>query len=361
MKNTSSRASIDPSPRLVIDRSSLAANYDTLNRLTGTADVAGVVKADSYGLGADALAPVLHSAGCRTFFVANCAEGERVRTSLGPGPDIFVLNGFWPSESERLNAHTLCPVLNSPDELADLRTYAPELGFALHFDTGISRLGFSTAQTSDLFADAARLEGLSLKLVMSHLACADTPEHPLNAQQLHRFRRIRSVFSGIPASLANSAGILLGEDYHFDLVRPGIGLYGGAPSAGPFSPVLPVARIDAPILQVRELEPGDTVGYGAEFTVDRPLRTATVNLGYADGILRACHRATARIHGKPAPLIGRVSMDLIAIDISAAPQARAGDSVSFLGEDLDAFAAAGGAANYELLVRLGSRFQRVYL
>lgn len=353
-----------PAPRLIIDLAAIKRNYAALQTLAPTANVGAVVKANGYGLGAAEVVPALAEAGCRCFYVAHTSEAREAREALAGRPaDIFVFNGFWPSELDELRQLSLYPVINDLQQLDDLRDLAPDLPCALHFDTGMSRLGLDAAETDTLIADPARLEALDVRQIMSHLACADEPQHPLNEQQRQRFERIRQAFAGIPASLSNSAGVLLGQAYHFDMLRPGLALFSGMSAPERPSPFEPVVAIDAPILQIRTLQPGDAVGYGASWQADRPRRVATVAAGYADGLLRAFgNGGYGRIGETRVPILGRVSMDLICVDIDAvtAP-VRPGDPVRFLGGDIEDMADSAATISYEFLVRLGIRFDRSYL
>ncbi|WP_323763161.1 alanine racemase [Maricaulis sp.] len=353
-----------PAPRLIIDLAAIQRNYAALQTLAPTATVGAVVKANGYGLGAAEVVPALADAGCRCFYVAHTSEAREAREALAGRPaDIFVFNGFWPSDLEELRQLSLFPVINDLHQLDDLRMLAPDLPCAIHFDTGMSRLGLDAAETETLLADPARIDALDVRQIMSHLACADEPDHPLNEQQRQRFERIRHAFPGIPASLSNSAGVLLGQGYHFDMLRPGLALFSRMPAPGRTSPFEPVVTIDAPILQIRTLQPGDNVGYGASWTADRPRRVATVAAGYADGLLRAFgNGGYGRIGDARVPILGRVSMDLICVDIDAVDEpVRPGDPVRFLGADIEDMAGSAATISYEFLVRLGIRFDRSYL
>ncbi|RKQ95552.1 MULTISPECIES: alanine racemase [Maricaulis] len=352
-----------PAPRLIIDLAAIQRNYAKLQALAPTAEVGAVVKANAYALGATEIIPALAEVGCRQFYTAHTAEGVEARQALaGRAAAIYVFNGFWPSELPTLRAHGLIPVVNTLDQLASLRATAPDLPCALHLDTGMNRLGLGRMETEHLLTHRDLLDGLDVRQIMSHLACADAPAHPLNAAQLERFSTIRAAFPDIPASLANSAGALLGQAWHFDVLRPGLALYGGTPAPGHPSPFEATVRIDAPILQIRELEAGDTLGYGATWTAERPMRVATIAAGYADGLLWASAKGGAG-HVGPVrtPILGRVSMDLIAVDLTdVKTPLEPGMPVSFLGEHLDDIAEAAGTISYEFLVRLGIRFDRVY-
>ena len=322
-----------------------------------------VVKANAYGLGAVEVVPALADAGCRHFYVAHTSEGEEARRALGDREaEIFVFNGFWPAELDALKTFNLYPVINDLGQARQLAETAPDLPCAIHFDTGINRLGLDGPESQALL-ETGLVDALHVRQFMSHLACGDEPQHPLNDSQLTRFRKIAgSAPDSVQCSLANSAGVLLGADFHFDILRPGLALYGGAPNPSESSPFQVCVQIEAPILQIRQLQPGDQVGYGATWTAQEPTRTATVAAGYADGILRACGEGgMARLNGQLVPILGRVSMDLISVDLSeydGDPQP--GEAVCFLGEDLDLLAEHAGAISYELLVRLGIRFDRVY-
>ena len=353
----------EPAPRLIIDLATIQSNYAKIQDLAPGADAGAVVKANAYGLGATEVVPALADAGCRTFYVAHTQEGREARTALAGRPaDIYVFNGFWPAELPALREADLFPVINELAQLEQLRDQAPDLPCALHFDTGMNRLGLGPAETDALIADPARLDAIDVRQIMSHLACADEPVYPLNSLQLKRFVRIREAFPGIPASLSNSAGVLLGPDFHFDVLRPGLALYGGVPAPGHASPFEPAVTIDAPILQIRDLRPGDTVGYGATYTADRPRRIATVAAGYADGLLRAFgNGGYGRIGETRAPILGRVSMDLIGVDVTdVTDPIGPGDPVCFLGGDIEDMADSAATISYEFLVRLDLRFHRIF-
>ena len=338
----------------------VAANFVTLRERAGAA--AAVVKADAYGLGLSGVVPALLDAGCDSFFVARLEEGIALRALLdskkgAPQARIFVLDGAPPGAAPALTARKLIPVLGSLDEIASWKTGEA----ALHVDTGMNRLGLPP---EDVAEAARRLKGIELKLVMSHLACGDDPASPMNAQQLARFRDALTRLPSAPASLAASGGVFLGKDYHFDLARPGIGLYGGHPQPGHgANPMACAVRLTARVLQVREVAPGESVGYGASFRAARPSTIATIALGYADGVLRgAAARAGAVIRGQIAPFAGRVSMDLIGLDVTGIAGVVAGDEAELFGPSLpvDEAAASWGAISYELLTGLSRRVPRVY-
>jgi alanine racemase len=353
-----------PAPRLVIDLAAIQRNYATLQRLAPAAEIGAVVKANAYGLGAARVIPALADAGCRTFYVAHTTEGREARGALaGRQADIFVFNGFWPSELASLREARLLPVINDLHQLDQLRELAPDLPCAIHIDTGMNRLGLGPNATQTLVDNPDWLAGLDVRQIMSHLACSHEPAHPLNARQLERFNAVRDRFPHIPASFANSGGAMLDARYHFDILRPGLALYGGHPTHDCANPFDPAVRVEAPVLQVRTIRAGDCAGYGAIFTATREMRIATVATGYADGLLRACgDGGFGRIGEARLPIIGRISMDLTTLDLSEVTDPVApGDWVSFLGEDIEPMAQAARTITYEFLVRLGLRFQRVYL
>lgn len=357
-------------PRLLVDLDALARNYARLKDASGEAETGAVVKADAYGLG---LAPVVRrllKEGCKTFFVANVDEGAQVR-ALADHVRVYVFNGLMEGGEAPMLRLDLSPVLNSLDQLdlwiAARRKRPDAAPAALFVDTGMNRLGLTPAQTDDVL-DRRDLAGDEVDLILSHFACAATPGHPMNAAQIARFRpllaHLRTRFPKARASMANSAGVFLPDAPAFDLTRPGVALYGGAPWENRTIAMDAVAHLHAPILQVRDLAPGDTVGYGAECVIERPTRAATVALGYADGFLRAAGgRGYGVVAGRRAPILGRVSMDLITVDVTdAGPAARAGGLVEFLGAKalVDDQADAAGTANYEFLARLGPRCERSY-
>jgi alanine racemase len=352
--------------RLTIDLGALVANWRTVARLSGPAQAAAVVKGDAYGTGAAQAAAALAAAGCRTFFVALPSEGAAVRAAA-PSADVYVLNGFAAGAGAFHVAHRLRPVLGGSGEIAD---WLAETGgggepAALHVDTGMHRLGLAMPEAAALAADSAAIARLRPALVMSHLACADTPDHPLNARQAARFDEVRALFPSIPGSLANSAAVAGLPYLCHDLTRPGIALYGGRWSAAA-APLSAVATLEARIVQVRDVSPGETVGYGAAFAADRPARVAILAVGYADGYHRRAGDggAVAAIGGVRVPLAGRISMDLTAVDVTGLPPGAAerGGWVELYGPTVpvDDVAAAAGTIGYELLTAMGRRFERVY-
>ena len=341
--------------RLTIDAAALARNWRHLAGLSA-ARCGAVVKADAYGHGAAAVAPALAKAGCDTFFVALEAEGVALRAAL-PEATIYVLNGIF-GGAENARRHALRPFISSHDALAD---WPADLPFALNIDTGMNRLGLSVP---DALAIAARTPAPAL--IASHFACADMPDHSLNRAQEAAFAAVRHAFPAVPASLANSAALLTRPGAHYDLTRPGIALYGSAPVSG-IPPLEPTARLEARVIQVRTAEAGETVGYGAAETLTRRTDIAIVSLGYADGYLRAAGGrdlvagAPAALNDAPARLIGRVSMDLIAVDVTGLP-CRRGDLIELIGPNVpvDTVAEHAGTIGYELLTGLSRRAERVY-
>ncbi|MBK7457579.1 MAG: alanine racemase [Betaproteobacteria bacterium] len=354
---------------LAIDLGAIVANWRLLKARVGGADCAAVLKADAYGLGAAQVGPALAAAGCRQFFVAHLDEAIVLKPLLPRDATLSVLHGPLPGSEAEFVAHGVRPVLNSQAQIDAWRALAHrldrELGAIVQVDTGMARLGLDERELRALADDRGAFFGLRVELVMSHLACADDPAHPANAAQLVRFAAARRSLPQAPASLANSSGIFLGGDYHFDLVRPGAALYGLAPAAGAPNPMRPVLRLQARVIQVRELPAGTPVGYGHAWSSDRPSRIATASVGYADGWLRSLgNRASVWAGEVELPIVGRVSMDTVTIDATALPPdaLRPGDAVDLIGPscDVDRVAAQAGTIGYEMLTRLGRRFSRVH-
>jgi alanine racemase len=353
---------------LEVDLAGIAANWRLLARRVAPAGCAAVVKADAYGLGAARVAPALAAAGCRRFFVATIEEGIALRGLLPESAEIAVLNGLLPGSAGDFAEFRLIPVLNDPGQIAEWRFAAARQGEGLailHLDTGMARLGLTTREFDGLADDLCQSDPIRWRALISHLACSDEPQHPLNDLQLARFAAARRRLPVLPASLAASFGIFLGPGFHFDFVRPGAALYGVNPQPGCPNPMHQIVRLRARILQIREVDRGQTVGYGAAHVMDAPGRLATVPVGYADGWLRSLsHRGSGRIADKRVPLLGRVSMDLVVFDVSGVDPAfaRPGDLIDLLAEDygLDAVAADAGTIGYEILTALGRRYHRVY-
>ncbi len=338
---------------LTIDLTTIVDNWRSLDHLT-RCETAAVVKADAYGLGIDQVAPALAEAGVRQFFVAVAEEGVILRRVLGPGPVINVFSGHMPGDADMISEAHLTPMINSVDQLLLHVESLPNHAFGLQLDSGMNRLGMEPAEWAALREIAL---SQNPKLIMSHLACADTPGHPMNTDQLESFKSMTEGLD-IPKSLAATGGVLLGEKYHFDLTRPGIGLYGGLP----FEDAAPVVTLDVPVIQVRDVETGEPVGYGNAFVAKRPTKVATVSAGYADGLIRAMGGAAVFTHdGHELPVLGRVSMDLITVDVSDLSAVH--DSLQLMGQDetVDSVAAAAGTIGYEILTSLGARYRRVYL
>lgn len=355
---------------LTIDLGAVVANYRLLARTAATG-CAAVVKADAYGLGMTRVAPALAAAGCRAFFVALADEGIALRRIL-PTADIYVLNGPPIGAEGDLVAQDLIPVLNDLGQAARWAAAAAgreaPLRAVIHIDTGMNRLGLDRAETARLAAEPDRLSGVEVVYLMSHLACAEEADHPMNAAQLAAFRAARQTLRALPggASFANSSGIFLGPDYRFDLVRPGAALYGVNPTPDKPNPMAQPVHLQGRIIQLRDVDRPMTVGYGATHSVARKGKIITVSVGYADGYLRSLsNRGSARIGAVSLPVLGRVSMDLITLDASDAPDAavRPGALVDLIGpgHDIDALADEAGTTGYEILTSLGHRYARRYI
>ncbi|MCA1438975.1 alanine racemase [Ensifer sp. IC4062] len=370
---------LSASNRLTIDLAALADNWRAMNERSGTARAAAVLKADAYGLGIAQAAPALYAAGARDFFVANAEEGVELRP-LVPDGRIYILAGMWPGNEELFFDNDLVPIINSEEQLAVFMAALSERGdhpCVLHVDTGMNRLGLSVEEAVALANDPARPASFSPVLIMSHLACGDDPKLPMNLYQLERFREVAAAFEGVPASLANSGGVFLGRDYHFDLTRPGIAVYGGEAVSGAINPMKPVVTAEARIIQVRTVPSGATASYGASARFARESRIATVAIGYADGYHRSVSGggvtlrqampsgAYGFLHGRKVPHVGRVTMDLSLFDVTDLPEkaVRAGDYIELFGRNvaIDDVARAGGTIGYELLTSLGHRYYRSYI
>ena len=353
--------------RLTIDLDALAANHAALRARAGGAEVAPAVKGDGYGLGAVQVTERLWAEGARTFYVARLAEGLALRRALGDrAATIYVLDGATPGSGDALEGANLVPVLNSLPQIEawNAQARSNRLKAALHVDTGMNRLGLRLEEVKVLVGATDRLKHLELDLVVSHLACADEPAHPLNARQLERFHEVARLLPGRRLSLANSAGLFLGEAYRFDQARPGVSLYGGGPEGRPHPEIRAVVTVEAPILQVRVVPRGESVGYGAGWTAEETTRVAIVAAGYADGVPRAAYpRGAAWFDGARRPIVGRVSMDLIAVDVTDCDAARPGAMVELFGPNLpvDEAAEASGTTAYERLTRLTLRATRRYV
>ena len=356
--------------RLTVRLGAIVENYRACQRLAAPAAVAGVVKADGYGMGMIPAARALAETGCDTFFVARLEEGIALHPVV-PRARIFVLDGAPPDAVPALIANNLTPSLNSLSEIAAWSAAAREMrsvfDAAIHIDTGMNRLGLPGDELATLSAEAnKRLDGLRVALWISHLACADDPTAKMNWTQLDRFKTALAMLPPAPASFASSGGIMLGKEYLFDMVRPGIGLYGGKPQSQRPNPFKVVAVLTGRILQLRRVNRGETVGYGATFRIERPTTLATVALGYADGLMRAIsNRGQAAIAGQRVPVAGRVSMDLITLDVTDVPPRalEVGGDVEFLGDTitLDELAAAANTVPYEIITSFKSRVAHHYV
>jgi alanine racemase len=338
---------------LTIDLDAIAANWHALGRLS-QGETGAVVKADGYGCGAAQVATRLAREGARRFFVATAEEGANLRRALGDGPEINVFSGHMASDTGLIRDHALTPMLNSPEQAARHRAALPEAPYGVQLDSGMNRLGMEAA---DWAATRLSLEAGPLTLVMSHLACADEPGRAENASQLKQFTDMTAGVTA-PRSLSATGGILLGSDYHFDLTRPGIGLYGGLP----FRDAQPVVQLSLPVIQIRDVAESEFVGYGGSFIAKRMTRIATVSAGYADGLIRYMS-GVAQLHDQEriCRLAGRVSMDLLTVDITDLPAAP--DHLDILGphQTVDTLAEAAGTIGYEILTSLGPRYQRRYI
>jgi len=357
---------------LTVDLGSIVANWQALARRAMPTECAAVIKADGYGCGIEPVAAILAKAGCRTFFVADLAEAKRAR-AVAPSAAIYVLNGLMPNMASAFADIHARPVIGSMVELAEWDAFCSAHewrgGAALHVDTGMNRLGISAGEAAAL-APRIRSENHGITLLMSHLACAELPEHPLNDQQIKLFREVRVLYRGIPSSLANSSGVFLGSAAHCDMVRPGVALYGVNPTPGRSNPMRAVVELRGRIVQVRTVQRGETVGYDATWTAKRTTRIAITAVGYADGYLRAASATddipggSAIVAGKRCMLAGRISMDLLAIDITDLPDGagRRGDMATLIGDEItiDDLANAAGTIGYEVLTGLGRRYHRAY-
>lgn len=359
---------------LTINLAALRANWGELNRRSGAAECAGVIKADAYGLGLGEIARALTAEGCATFFVATLSEARAIRDAQ-PGAAIYVLDGLLPGASPHYAGFDLRPCLSSLAEVREWAAYCDatrrKLRAAVHIDTGMHRLGMQADEIDALAGPERELfDHFELSLVMSHLACADEPDNPMNERQRQKFDALRAKLPPAPASLANSGGTFLGPAFHYDLVRPGIALYGGRALEGRPNPMQWVVQFQARILQIRDVPAGEAIGYGASYRTQRPSRIATIACGYADGFLRSLSGPTGKpgpvgfIGEHPVKVVGRVSMDLITVDVTDVPAKEAvrGAWVEVLGRrtTIDDLTDRAGTIGYELLTRLGRRVLRVY-
>ncbi len=357
---------------LTIDLDAIVTNWRLLGNKALPSECAAVVKADAYGCGTIPVTRALAHAGCKTFFVATLDEARSVR-AVAPSATIYVLDGFFPNTGDAFAQIDCCPVIGEATELAEWDVFRKASGWqggaAIHIDTGMNRLGFTMEEAQALLP---RIMGGNhgMTLVMSHLVSAETPSHPMNAHQVAAFREIASLFTDVPASLANSSGIFLRDHFHFDMVRPGAALYGVNPTPQSPTPMKPVVDLKVRIVQTRDIDRGETVGYGATWTARRPTHLAIISAGYADGYFRAAggvdgtRSAEVMVAGQRCPVAGRISMDLMAIDVTDVPRhaVRRGGLVTLIGEGItvDELAHHFGTIGYEVLTSLGKRYARVY-
>ncbi|WP_072395382.1 alanine racemase [Hyphomicrobium sp. CS1GBMeth3] len=354
---------------LTVDLAALRENYRALAARLAPVRAAAVVKADGYGLGASRVAPAVFDAGCRDFFVAHFHEALPLKAVLPIEARLFVLNGLHPGAEARCAAAGIIPVLNSLEQLqawsSCAETFGRELPAVLQFDTGMSRLGLSETDAQALATEPTLLRGIHLLFVMSHLASADDPDNPQNREQLAELHRFAARFPGIGLCLSNSGGIFLDTDFHGALARPGIALYGGAPTANSPSPMRPVVRLDVRVIQTRNVPAEARVGYSGTYVAKAGTRLATIAAGYADGLPHALsNRGAAYFDGTRLPIVGRVSMDTITLDASALPTGamKPGSLVEIIGpnQSLERIATDAGTISYEILTRLGRRYHRQY-
>ncbi len=350
---------------LSVDLSAILANYQLLQRKAGGAAIAASIKANAYGLGATHVAPVLERAGCRHYFVASVSEGIALRAVTAH--TIYVFGGIHAGDHDAFAAYNLIPVLNSLDDIARWKA-GP---CAVFFDTGMNRLGLGADETARVLAAPQLLRHLDVRVFISHFACSEDAPHPLNALQLDRFAAIRAAlaahYPNALWSLCNSSGIMHFGQVHYDMVRPGYALYGGNPTPETANPMRPVVTLQSRVLQTRHVAAGDTIGYSATHRFDEAAETATIFLGYADGVTRKLSNSAGQVYwqGQPCPILGRISMDLATIGISHLkdPKPQAGDMVEVLGphQDIDALAGFAGTIGYEILTSLGLRYARRYI
>lgn len=358
---------LPPAAVLTVDLDAIAANWHDLRRRHPWGDVAAVVKADAYGLGAGPVVRRLLAEGVRHLFVADLEEALALRPLVPAGAMLAVLGGLVAGAEAEAAARGIVPVLNEPAGLARWRAQAAAGGRSLpailHIDTGMNRLGFGRGELETLAQDAAALAGIDLRFVMTHFVASEEPDHPLNRDQRARFHAWRARLPAVPTSVANSSGIFLGAAAASDLARPGAALYGINPTPGRPNPMRSVVTLEARILQLREVAAGESVGYNATWVAGRPSRIATVAAGYADGYLRSLSgRGVGIVGGRNVPLVGRVSMDLLTFDVTDAPEAAPGGFVRLIGPDLppEAVAERAGTNAYEILTALGRRYRRQY-
>lgn len=354
---------------LTIDLQALRHNYATIAKRIAPTRAAAVVKADSYGLGAHRVAPAFYEAGCRDFFVAHLGEAIALRPFLNPDATLYVLNGLQPGTEAACAREKILPVLNSLKQIANWSALAASLNeklpALLQIDTGMSRLGLSAKELDQLVDDKHLLDHIDVKFVISHLASGDEPENPANARQLAAMSAALARLPKMPVAFSNSGGCFLEKTYHFNLARPGVALYGVGPAAGENS-IKPVLELSARVIQVRDIDKGAAVGYGGTFIAEKPMRIATIAVGYADGWFRALSNKGSAFYGDTRlPIVGRVSMDSITLDVTALPEdtLKLGSLVELVGphQRLEDVARDCDTIPYEILTSLGHRYARVYV
>ncbi|RED53565.1 alanine racemase [Aestuariispira insulae] len=352
--------------QLSIDLNALRENYRLIDRETGNARVSAVVKYNAYGLGIEAVVRTLWDEGCKTFLTAQLDEALQVRSVLADA-EVIALNGLMSGEEQVYLENNLLPTLNDPGQLqrwADFcRAYDRTLPAALHFDTGMSRLGFAPAEYRELAEKTDRLNGIDCRYLFSHLACAEQADHPMNIAQRDEFARVIRAFPAMTHALAASSGVFLGPEWHFGMVRTGLALYGGNPNLKMTNPMRQVVKLKGKILQIREIDAPETVGYGALYTAPGKQKIATIGAGYADGYpRRLSDQAVVMYQGQALPVVGRVSMDLTTVDVTDVPGVVAGDMLDLIGpgQDINDLAVQADTIPYEILTSLGARYPRVY-
>ncbi len=351
---------------LTISLDAIAANYKTFQS-KAKADVAGVLKADAYGTGAEQVFKTLRGLGCKNFFIATPDEGEQLR-KLDKDASIYLLGGVQKDTVDFLISQNITPILHSFEEIAVYGKAANnnKLPAILHFDTGMNRLGFGHDETQKLLSDLSVVAPFDLKYVLSHFVASEVKDSPLNARQAQYFAAIAAHFLHTKKSLCNSSGIFRDKNWHYDLVRPGFSMYGGNPTPENTNPVRSVVTLEAKILQTRTVKKGETAGYNHTYTFDQDTSTATLGIGYADGFLRSgSNRAKFHWNGQPCPIRGRVSMDLIIVEIGhlTGKPPQIGDTMEILGphQSVDQLADDCQTNGYEILTSLGPRYKRVYI
>ena len=340
---------------LNIDLTALKNNWTRLDAKSAPqVETAAVVKANGYGLEAGKVSKALFDAGARRFFVAAAEEAAAVRKAIGPAPKICVFSGHMAGDTDLIRDLDLIPMLNSGEQVRRHFNALPMQNFGIQLDTGMNRLGMEAPEWDSLRAD---LLAKGPDMIMSHLACADDPAHAMNAQQLAEFRRMTNGL-GVPLSLSATGGILMGSDYHFDITRPGIGMYGGFP----FEEAEPVVQVTIPVIQIRDVAVGETVGYSNTWTAQRPSRIATVAGGYADGIQRILGANTSLYAENIAcPIVGRISMDMIGVDVTDLTDVPDALDLLNAAQTVDTLADNAGTIGYEILTSLGVRYTRTYI